>query len=56
MIMSRRLSAGGKERDGEKRNKEIYSLIPTTVYSIGFRLHFILRCPCYTVIIHLSTE
>ncbi len=23
---------------------------------MNFRLHFILRCPCYSVIIHLSTE
>ncbi len=22
----------------------------------NYRLHFILRCPCYSVIIHLSTE
>lgn len=36
MIMSRRLSVGAKERDGEKRKKDIYSLIPSAVFSIGF--------------------
>lgn len=36
MIMSRRLSAGAKERDGKKRKKDIYSLIPSAVFSEGF--------------------